>query len=172
MLTSVSRNINNRAMEIASPFRPKLSDYDNGKDFNELFYSGVEFVQVFLYDRHDEPYASQSNFNMDIDKQESFLHALNIYKQELEKAVVKAIDEMGGLSNYDKFNYSYNNRVGSDFGYCHVNTYVRSEAKDRREEEERNKRYKEYHEPSCSSCGDGGCVHCEPSRFIEGYIGY
>lgn len=26
------------------------------------------------------------------------------------------------------------------------------------------------YEPDCSSCGDGGCVHCEPSRFIEGYI--
>lgn len=24
----------------------------------------------------------------------------------------------------------------------------------------------ESYEPSCSSCGDGGCVHCEPSRFI------
>lgn len=26
------------------------------------------------------------------------------------------------------------------------------------------------HEVSCSACGDGGCVHCEPSRFIDGYI--
>lgn len=24
----------------------------------------------------------------------------------------------------------------------------------------------EYDEPSCSRCGDGGCVHCEPWRFI------
>lgn len=23
---------------------------------------------------------------------------------------------------------------------------------------------------SCSSCGDGGCIHCEPHRFIDGYI--
>lgn len=23
----------------------------------------------------------------------------------------------------------------------------------------------DYPDPSCSSCGDGGCVHCEPSFF-------
>lgn len=22
------------------------------------------------------------------------------------------------------------------------------------------------YEPSCTSCGDGGCIHCEPHRFI------
>lgn len=24
----------------------------------------------------------------------------------------------------------------------------------------------EYYEPSCSACGDGGCFHCEPHRFL------
>lgn len=25
-------------------------------------------------------------------------------------------------------------------------------------------------EPDCSACGDGGCIHCEPHRFIDGHI--
>lgn len=26
------------------------------------------------------------------------------------------------------------------------------------------------YEVDCTNCGDGGCVHCDPSSYIEGYI--
>lgn len=30
----------------------------------------------------------------------------------------------------------------------------------------------EYYEPDCSACGDGGCIHCEPHRFVDFPISY
>jgi predicted nucleic-acid-binding Zn-ribbon protein len=33
-----------------------------------------------------------------------------------------------------------------------------------------NGRSEEHEEEVCSGCGGGGCVHCEPHRFIEGPI--
>jgi hypothetical protein len=171
MRSDVMQRITNRAMEIASPFKPNLADYDNGKEFGELYFNGVEFVQVFLYDRHEgvQP-NTQINFNMDLEKHDSFLQSIIIYNQQLKKAQEKAIDEVG-ISEYDKFTYSYYNRVAYDLGYTNVNTFVRSEEKDKKEEESRRK-YSEDLEPECSACGDGGCIHCEPHRFIEGKINY
>ena len=31
------------------------------------------------------------------------------------------------------------------------------------------KEYEEHEHVNCRACGDGGCPHCEPHRFVEGY---
>jgi hypothetical protein len=33
-------------------------------------------------------------------------------------------------------------------------------------EEEKN------YKPECSTCGDGGCIHCDPGFFYDGHVSY
>jgi hypothetical protein len=169
MRSEDSKKITQRAMEIASPFKPNLKDFHNGKSFNELYFNNEKFVQVFFYDRHDGYTDERIQIHFDLDKQEEFMRTVNQYKDQLTKAQEQAVNEFG-LSKYDQQTYYYYHRAGNEFGYCHVELHERHKPTED-EEERRSSNYK-YYEPKCSSCGDGGCIHCEAHRFIEGKIYY
>lgn len=167
MRSSSINKISVRAMEIALPFKPNLKDFDNGKDFADIYYDNVKFVQVVYYDRHDgEDGSVNVRFNMDIDKKDEFLEAIKTYELKLKEAQTQAIKE-SGISEYDERTYRYYERVGSDIGYCHVYAFTKHKEDD--EKRYAKAKAREDREPNCSACGDGGCIHCEPSRFIEGY---
>jgi hypothetical protein len=163
LLMSDLKKINVRTMELAKKYKPNFDLYNNNKDFIELYDSGETFYQVFYYDRHEKGYVNQSKFNMNKEKVEELKNALKIYYQKLEEYQIIAVEE-SGIGKYDSEGYYYNNRVQSDFGYCHVTFHERNKI---REEEKRIKEEENYYDDiNCSNCGDGGCIHCEPHRFI------
>jgi hypothetical protein len=53
---------------------------------------------------------------------------------------------------------------------CYFETSVDKESKEAWGVKLKRSEDDEYYEPDCTACGDGGCPHCEPSRFIEGHI--
>jgi hypothetical protein len=164
MKVNVSDQINARTMELAKEFKPNMDSFNNNMEFHELYKNGITFCQVFFYDRHEEYTGYTTKFNMDLDKKEAFQKAIALYKEKLEEFQEVAVKEFG-LTEYNSRGYYYNNRVGDNFGYCHVDIFVRSEKKEKQEELEREQYYDDY-EVICSTCGDGGCPHCEPHRFI------
>ena len=165
MYTNVSKEINQRTMELAKEFKPNMNNFNNNKEFNEMFYAGETFCQVVFYDRHEEYTGYTTKFNMDLSKKEEFENTMRIYKEKLEEFQKIAVAEFG-VSEYDSRTYYYNNRVGDNFGYCFVDVYVRNQDKERQKELEREKYFADEYEVECSACGDGGCIHCEPHRFI------
>lgn len=76
-------------------------------------------------------------------------------------------------ANHEKvisFSTEYNN-------YNIVVAEFWTEQKWHEQEIEEQKYYEDYARSyfgtsECSACRGGGCPHCEPSRFIEGHIGY
>jgi hypothetical protein len=165
MYTNVSDQINVRTMELAKDYKPNMDEFNNGKEFGELYHNGITFCQVTYYDWHDKVENIHIRICMDIDKKELLENAMKLYKEKLEECQKIALEEFG-IDEYDSRTYYYNNRIGNDFGYCHMNIYVRSEEKDIQERLEREKHYADEYEVSCHACGDGGCIHCEPHRFI------
>lgn len=165
MYRNVSKQINERTMELAKEFKPNLDEFNNNKEFMELYDSGITFCQVFLYDRHNGYTGNRTNFNFDLDRKAEFENAMKFYKEKLEEFQKIAVAEFG-VSDYDSRTYYYNNRVADDFGYCHTHVHVRNQEREELEERERWNNYREEDEVSCSRCGDGGCPHCEPHRFI------
>lgn len=165
MYTNVSDQINVRTMDLAKDYKPNMDAFNNGKEFSELYNNGVTFCQVSFYDRHEEYTGYTTRFNIDLDQKEAFENAMNSYKEKLKECQKIALEEFG-IDEYDSRTYYYNNRVGNDFGYCHMDIYVRSEEIDIQKRLEREKYYADEYEVSCHACGDGGCIHCEPHRFI------
>jgi hypothetical protein len=165
MKTSVSDQINARTMELAKEFKPNMESFNNGLEFDELYYNGKTFCQVIFYDRHEGYTGYTTKLYMDLEKKEEFENAMALYDEKLEESQIVAVKEFG-LTEYNSRGYYYNNRVGDNFGYCHIDIFVRSEKKEKQEQLEREKYYDDDYEVSCSACGDGGCVHCEPHRFI------
>ena len=165
LYTNDSRKINKRTMEIAEPFKPDLKKFDNGKEFNEMYNKGETFYQVYYYDRHKEYTGYRTNFHIDLDKAEEFRKAYDLYVGKLNEAQEQAIKEFG-LGEYDSRTYYYNNRVAQSFGYCHLEMHERNKQKEKARDEELRKMYEDEDEVNCTSCGDGGCIHCEPQYFI------
>lgn len=154
-----------QALKMAEGFKPDMSKFDNGIEFNELYENGVKFIQVVYYDRTDGGYTGYTtSFNMDLEKLDELISAVDLYHEKLKEAQETLLLE---VRESDRRGIRYNNRVGDSFGICHMRTFERDKEAERKEEEEREKMYGDYYdEPECSRCGDGGCVHCEPQYFM------
>lgn len=168
MYSSEIKRICLKSLEAVESFKPDFSKFDNGKDiyehFHELYQADENFYQVFLSDKTEEIYVGERlSFVLDIDEKEEIEHAINLYNEKLaEMQKIVAIEEL--KENYLVKEYLYLSRVSSDYGLCHMKYLPRNKTIEEAREAEARKYH--YEDVDCTSCGDGGCIHCEPHRFI------
>jgi len=141
MDSNVMAKINRRAIELAEEYFVSMSDYDNGKTFSDLYYDGFTFVQVSYYEKFPGSDVIHRMFNIDLDRREELLEAVDLYHTKLREAQKIAVEE-AGLGSYDTDTYYYYNRVKQDIGYCSFRTYER----DMDEEKAEKKHYSEEEE--------------------------
>lgn len=150
--------INRYALRLVN--KPVINDYIIGTGievFDKLYDEGHEFVQAMIYDR-----TVQEHKSMDIyltpDKWEALREAIDAYNKALAEAQMRAVEVAKMIDHVDERTYYYNNRVGQDIGLCISYAGIRSRHEDN---------YYDDRTVNCSICGDGGCWHCEPWRFID-----
>lgn len=170
MYSSDKHKINKMALDLVAEFKPNLNKFNNGKDFMDLYKSNQKFYQVFFQDKNiaDKYVFSETTFQMDIERKDEFWDTVEEYNKQLKNAQAIALEEFG-LGEYDNKTYYYYVRVGTDLGFSHVKVFERCKPQEEKERAERLRELEndpDYYEPSCSACGDGGCIHCEPHRFI------
>lgn len=155
--------INHHALMWAESFKPNLLQYNNEKEFMELYNSGIAFCQVFYYDKSLNGTRERSNFNFDPKYNEEMKKAVKLYNEKLEVMQKKAIQFFGildkvkgwtleqieqmvsqldetkkiniSLCSHDQRTYYNYASVGDDLGICHFRTFVRSESLDHTEEQ-------------------------------------
>ena len=167
MNTGDFRRINTQILDDIKESKPDVTQYDNEKDFSELYHSNVTFFQVFYYDRNDATTygGNQKTMNVDGDIIEQLEQEIEQYHILLTDTQKKLVEEQIPC-DYDKRAYFYNNRVSDDIGFAHFRVFERNQEREDREEQEREKHMKQEDEYSCSRCRDGGCPHCAPNVFI------
>lgn len=130
----------------------------NQSDFGELFESNQHFYQLRFYismnttdtyriSLKDDP----SNFAK---RMENLNNEMNIYFKEL----------ISDFEVYTKRDIRYFMRIGQDLGFHDIKIFNRNKELELKEDEEMESN--STYTVKCSYCGDGGCVYCEPYRFL------
>lgn len=161
----ILKAVRKKGQEMAIDF----SKFDSGKTYNELVETGQDFYLMYFYDRLEEYSGYTTDYIVLPEMRDEFVQAIKEFNENLDNyARQVAIDVIG--ENGDKDFLTFND-AHTAYGYCHLNIIekTKKKAEEERLMQEAQDNDDDY-EPDCSSCGDGGCVHCEPSRFIEGYI--
>lgn len=161
-------DISIKSMNAVDMFKPNFSRFNNGKKFSDLYYSNQTFFQVAICDRTENIYnSSRLEFFLDYDEVKEFKNLIKQYNERLQKVQTEiALKELG--SEYLLKDYLYFARVGQNLGLCHIQVIERN--KEVEEAKEAEARREMYDDIDCLHCGDGGCIHCEPNRFVDGYI--
>lgn len=144
----------------AEKFAPDYKKYTaRNRDFTKLYQGDNEFYQIVFYDRRKDYTGVQTFLNVFEYEKDTILEQMNLYNEKLKELM----DE-----NY----IEWFNKPGDNVGFCYISVHYRNRQKEEEEARLQEREWADYDEPECSSCGDGGCIHCEPHRFIEGYISY
>ena len=156
--------VNQLALEKVNHLKPNFDEFNNGKEFGELYHAGLTFAQTFYYDRTEGGYPGQTNYNLDLDKHEEFVKKVKHYNEKLKEAQKEALDELE-IDEYSRRNYFYFNRVGDDIGIAHFHTYVRNQKTD---EEERARQLQEIDEEETGPYGGAFRDQMDYIRWREG----
>lgn len=116
-------------------------------------------------------------FNNDLDTPLEFSNGVATMKPYFHKSI-KILNHDDGSNWYSLFvndveiaNVVYNEDMNQYSSYdgvdgCGWYDNIKEAVKSFMNSNYRYPTDEEYYEPSCSNCGDGGCIHCEPHRFI------
>lgn len=141
------------------------------KNFTELFKSDKEFFQLsFVNYTALETFRNYNacNHRVCIEDEkdiEEIIKSMNSINNELKDYIEILLNDTFSFDEYDKRSFNYFYRVGTDIGFSHISKYSRNKSREEKEEREMYENNSSS-EPKCSFCGDGGCIHCEPWRFI------
>lgn len=158
----ILKKVRARAQESAIDF----SKYDSGKTYNELIDNEQDFYYIYFYNRLEEYTGYTTGLNVLPELKDELVESIKKFNEDLDNyAREVAIDVIGEDGDRDFLTF---NSAHTTYGYSHLSVIDKT-LKAIKEQEERDREAMEeddYYEVECSSCGDGGCIHCEPHRFI------